>query len=148
MFRLLVVIVVQPWLAAQESVVAEVEGRTVAGQEVVRAEEVRAPCPTAVEWIASLLSFYLRTCRALRLINIRVRRVNRNVEIILAVALISLISLIRLKFVFILISRGWFPVFILVLGAFFGPFPFHPSVLKPDFYLFRKINNILALFVN
>ena len=145
MFRLLVVIVVQPWLAAQESVVAEVEGRTVAGQEVVRAEEVRAPCPTAVEWIASLLSFYLRTWRALRLINIRVRRVNRNVEIILAVALISLI---RLKFVLILISRGWFPVFGLVLGTFFGPFPFHPSVLKPDFYLFRKINNILALFVN
>ena len=145
MFRLLVVIVVQPWLAAQESVVAEVEGRTVAGQEVVGAEEVRAPCPTAVEWIASLLSFYLRTWRALRLINIRVRRVNRNVEIILAVALISLI---RLKFVLILISRGWFPVFGLVLGAFFGPFPFHPSVLKPDFYLFRKINNILALFVN
>ena len=145
MFRLLVVIVVQPWLAAQESVVAEVEGRTVAGQEVVGAEEVRAPCPTAVEWIASLLSFYLRTWRALRLINIRVRRVNRNVEIILAVALISLI---RLKFVLILISRGWFPVFSLVLGAFFGPFPFHPSVLKPDFYLFRKINNILALFVN
>ena len=145
MFRLLVVIVVQPWLAAQESVVAEVEGRTVAGQEVVRAEEVRAPCPTAVEWIASLLSFYLRTWRALRLINIRVRRVNRNVEIILAVALISLI---RLKFVLILISRSWFPVFRLVLGAFFGPFPFHPSVLKPDFYLFRKINNILALFVN
>lgn len=145
MFRLLVVIVVQPWLAAQESVVAEVEGRTVAGQEVVGAEEVRAPCPTAVEWIASLLSFYLRTWRALRLINIRVRRVNRNVKIILAVALISLI---RLKFVFILISRGWFPVFGLVLGAFFGPFPFHPSVLKPDFYLFRKINNILALFVN
>ena len=145
MFRLLVVIVVQPWLAAQESVVAEVEGRTVAGQEVVGAEEVRAPCPTAVEWIASLLSFYLRTWRALRLINIRVRRVNRNVEIILAVALISLI---RLKFVLILISRGWFPVFGLVLGAFFGPFPFHPSVLKPDFYLFRKINNVLALFVN
>ena len=146
MFRLLVVIVVQPWLAAQESVVAaEVEGRTVAGQEVVGAEEVRAPCPTAVEWIASLLSFYLRTWRALRLINIRVRRVNRNVEIILAIALISLI---RLKFVLILISRGWFPVFGLVLGAFFGPFPFHPSVLKPDFYLFRKINNILALFVN
>ena len=138
-------IVVQPWLAAQESVVAEVEGRTVAGQEVVGAEEVRAPCPTAVEWIASLLSFYLRTWRALRLINIRVRRVNRNVEIILAVALISLI---RLKFVLILISRSWFPVFGLVLGAFFGPFPFHPSVLKPDFYLFRKINNILALFVN
>ena len=145
MFVLLVVIVVQPWLAAQESVVAEVEGRTVAGQEVVGAEEVRAPCPTAVEWIASLLSFYLRTWRALRLINIRVRRVNRNVEIILAVALISLI---RLKFVLILISRGWFPVFGLVLGAFFGPFPFHPSVLKPDFYLFRKINNVLALFVN
>ena len=145
MFRLLVVIVVQPWLTPQESVVAEVEGRTVAGQEVVGAEEVRAPCPTAVEWIASLLSFYLRTWRALRLINIRVRRVNRNVEIILAVALISLI---RLKFVLILISRGWFPVFGLVLGAFFGPFPFHPSVLKPDFYLFRKINNILALFVN
>ena len=145
MFRLLVVIVVQPWLTPQESVVAEVEGRTVAGQEVVRAEEVRAPCPTAVEWIASLLSFYLRTWRALRLINIRVRRVNRNVEIILAVALISLI---RLKFVLILISRGWFPVFGLVLGTFFGPFPFHPSVLKPDFYLFRKINNILALFVN
>ena len=145
MFRLLVVIVVQPWLAAQESVVAEVEGRTVAGQEVVGAEEVRAPCPTAVEWIASLLSFYLRTWRALRLINIRVRRVNRNVEIILAVALISLI---RLKFVLILISRSWFPVFGLVLGTFFGPFPFHPSVLKPDFYLFRKINNILALFVN
>ena len=145
MFRLLVVIVVQPWLAPQESVVAEVEGRTVAGQEVVGAEEVRAPCPTAVEWIASLLSFYFRTRRALRLINIRVRRVNRNVEIILAVALISLI---RLKFVLILISRGWFPVFGLVLGTFFGPFPFHPSVLKPDFYLFRKINNILALFVN
>ena len=145
MFRLLVVIVVQPWLTPQESVVAEVEGRTVAGQEVVGAEEVRAPCPTAVEWIASLLSFYLRTWRALRLINIRVRRVNRNVEIILAVALISLI---RLKFVLILISRSWFPVFGLVLGAFFGPFPFHPSVLKPDFYLFRKIDNILALFVN
>ena len=145
MFRLLVVIVVQPWLTPQESVVAEVEGRTVAGQEVVGAEEVRTPCPTAVEWIASLLSFYLRTWRALRLINIRVRRVNRNVEIILAVALISLI---RLKFVLILISRSWFPVFGLVLGAFFGPFPFHPSVLKPDFYLFRKINNILALFVN
>lgn len=98
-------------------------------EEVLVGEEVGGFCFTAVKWIVLFfLSFYLQT-GDLRFINIRVRRVNVNVKIIFWLALVSLIYL---QFLLIIISCCWFSVSCVILRTFFGSFPFHPPVLKPN----------------
>ena len=85
-------IVIDLGLSPQKRVVSQCEGRrkrrtviepgeVCVGQQVLGGEEVRPFCWTAVQWIALLpLAFYPQTWR---FINIWVRRVNLNVEVVL-----------------------------------------------------------------
>ena len=117
------------------------------GHKVVRGEEVRPFCETAVEWIALALlplGFYLQ---GRWFINIWARRrVNLNVEVVLRVALVSLVSLVYLQCLIIFISWGWFSILGMVLRAFLGSLPLHPSVLKPYFHLFHQTYEKTHLF--
>ena len=134
-------IVIDLVLSPQKGVLSECEGRRTViepgevclGQEVVGGEEVLTFCLAAVEWIALLpLGFYLQSRR---FINIWVRGVNLNVKVVLRV---TPISLIYLQCLFIFISWGLFSLLGMILRSFFGSFPLHPSVLKPDFHLFYQ----------
>jgi len=74
----------------------------------------------------SALTFYLKLRWALWFLNIRMRRVNLNVHIVLR------ITFIDFKFAFIFIHCL---IIFAVLRSFLCSLPFHSSILEPNFHL-------------